>query len=273
MAEIEYVDGYPLGLLVPESKPMTIPTFADAIGVLSKDAIAKILNESGRVAGRKRFPARQWIKNQGKRGACNAYAGCAALERARDFRNCKRVVLGPEYLYSNINGGRDQGSLLEDGRVSLTEVGCPPKEYVRYESYLKREQTPEGHANAGRFRILESYGIHSEEELATALALNYMAVIALHVTNAFMRLDGDGVAGGADGPGNHALCAHDVRIKGNDYQFELPGSWDLSYGDEGHCWTTWNRHYRKTVNYHQFYAIRTTTDDPQGDTHLPGRAA
>jgi hypothetical protein len=268
-AALEFVDGFPLGLQVPQVRPMTIPVFADKVPVLSKDNIAKILGDTGRVMGRDRFDPQGWIKNQGQRGSCNAYAGCAALERARDLSGKKRVVLGPEYLYAQINGGRDQGSMLEDGRKELTTGGCPPKEYVKYESYLEREQSPEATANAGRFRIAESWAVQTEEELATALALGYIGVVAVHVTNAWMKLDGDGVAGGSRGPGNHAICVHNVRIKNGVYQFDSPGSWGLTYGDKGHCWTTWERHYSSTVNYHQFYVIRAVESDPVGDEKLP----
>lgn len=257
------------GLNVPQFKPMTLPTFADRVGVLTKDEIGKLITDPKRVAGRKRFGS-NWIKNQGRRGSCNAYATASALERARDFRGKPRVELGPEFLYAMINGGRDSGSLLEDGREYATNMGIPPKSMVPYESFLKNQQSREAYDNAGRFKVLESYAIHSEEELASALALNFVGVIATHVTNNFMRLDGEEISGDTNGPGNHAECVDDVAFTANgNYKFDLPNSWGLQFGNQGRSYVTWQRHLRDTVNYHQFWVIKTTTDDPIGDPQLP----
>lgn len=239
--------------------------FADAVGVLSKDKIAKLLNAPGRKAGRLRFDPSKWIKNQGRRGSCNPYACCGALERARVIRGEPFVQLGPEFMYAHINGGRDAGSGLAKSLEASEVLGCPPKEYVKYESYKRNEQTPEGFANAERFRSAEGFAIHTEDELATAIALNMPCVVAVHVNNNWMKLDGDGIAGGANGAGNHAIGLHDLRINSQGgYEFDHFGSWGLRYGDKGHAWTTWRRHYATTIRYHQFYAFPTTRDD-QGD--------
>ncbi len=253
------------GNLMEERKPSLFTPFVSSEGVLSKDEIAKILNASGRTPARERFPS-SWIKNQGRRGSCNAYAAAAALERARELRRLPRVELGPEFLYAQINGGRDRGSGLANGMKALRDIGCPPKEFVKYESYLKKHQSPEAVANAGRFKTLEPYAINSEEELATALALGFPCVVAVHVTNNWMKLDGDGVVYPTNGVGNHAICVDDVRINSKgEYEFDHAGSWATRYGDNGRGWTTWKRHYKTPSRYHQFYAIRSTTDDPDGD--------
>lgn len=276
MAESEIPEGTPedqlfeldgmfvrTGNLVNEVRPASLTTVADSMGVLSKDQVAKQI--ATRKAARKRYGP-NWIKNQGRRGSCNAYAAAAATERARDARRLPRVELGPEFLYAQINGGRDSGSHLDRGMKAMETIGCPPKEFVKYESYLKSQQSPEAVANAGRFRILEPYAINSEEELATALALGFPCVVACHVTNNWMKLDRNGVVLATDGPGNHAICVDDVRINSlGEYEFDHAGSWGTRYGQDGRGWTTWRRHYRTPSRYHQFYAIRSTIDDPQGD--------
>ncbi len=248
--------------------------FADAIGVLSKDQIAKILSEPTRKAGRNRWESVVWIKNQGRRGSCNAYACASLLEKTRVIRGQQNIKLGPEWLYAQINGGRDRGSLLKDGIQAMERLGVPRSELVPYESYLKSQQKAEATEDAKRFRILkdEYFGISSEEELATALAMNFICLVACHVNNNWMKLDSDGVVQPTDGMGNHAIHLDDVRISSSgEYQFDHAGSWGLRYGQSGRGWTTWKRHYKTTVRYHQFVAVRSTIDDPLGP-QLPNRS-
>jgi len=262
------------GMLISEEKEISgLQGFADKIGVLPKDHIAKILGDKARKAGRKLFDT-SWIKNQGRRGSCCAYACAALLEKTRFIRGQERVKLGPEYLYANINGGRDQGAQLKHGIKETETGGIPRSELVPYESYLIRQQKPEAKADALRFRILqdEYFGIYSEEEMATALALNWIVLVAVHVTNAWMKLDSNGVVLASDGMGNHAIHCDDVRISSSgEYQFDHAGSWAVSYGQHGRGWTTWKRHYKTTVRYHQFVAVRSTIDDPNG-IQLPKKA-
>lgn len=269
-------DGAPVftGNLTAGEKEITLTTFADGVGVLTKDQIADIVNDPNRKQGRNRWPSSH-IKNQGKRGSCNAYAIAGALEKSRELRGLSRVQLGPEFLYAQINGGRDQGSGLKNGWDAAEKIGIPPVEFVQYESYLKSQQSPEAVANAGRFRILsgEAYGIHSDEELASALALNFMCVVACHVTNDWMKLDGDGVVYPTDGMGNHAIHCDDVRINSKgEYEFDHAGSWATRYGQNGRGWTSWKKHYRTPSRYHQFYAVRSTTDDPNDPKKPPKKA-
>jgi hypothetical protein len=263
------------GLLLSEDKEIPgLKAFADRIGVMTKDAIAKIIDDPKRKAGRKLFDT-TWIKNQGRRGSCAAYSGCSALEKTIWMRGKDRVKLGPEFVYSHVNGGRDSGAQLKNVVQHLETIGCPPSDFVKYESFRKSEQSPEAFANAGRFKILdgEFFGIYSEEEMATAIALNFVCYVACHVTGNWMKLDGNGVVQPSDGPGNHAIHCDDVRINSQgEYEFDHAGSWATTYGQQGRGWTTWRRHYKTPVRYHQFVAIRSSTDDPNG-AQLPAKAA
>ncbi len=245
--------------------------FADHIGVLPKDEIAKIINNPKRKSGRTRFGT-DWIKNQGRRGSCNPYACTAILEKTRFNRGQELVKLGPEWMYAQINGGRDGGSQLKDGITAMERVGVPRVELVPYESYLISQQKPEAKADALRFRVLpgEYYGVSTEEEFATALAMDFCVLFAVHVTNAWMKLDANGIVYPTDGMGNHAIHADDVRIFNGEYQFDHAGSWGTRYGQDGRGWVSWKRHLKTTVRYHQFVAVRSTIDDPKGP-QLPNR--
>ena len=229
------------------------------------DEIAKLVNRSERKWGRKRW-GRKWMRHQGQVGSCNCYAAILANMRIRDIKGLSFVDLSPEYMYCMINGGRDQGSMLDDGMEWMTENGTCPADMVPHQTWQQRELRPETHNEASRFRILEPYRVDSEMELASGLALGFVGVIAVHANNQFMQLDNDGVVASTDGPGNHAVGVDDVRIHSGELQFDMFNSWGTNYGQGGRGWVSWRRHLRTTSRYHAFYLIRSATDDPQGES-------
>ncbi len=256
------------GLLVPETRPMTFASFPE-VELLTKAQIEKLTSDLNYKMGRKRFGS-EWIANQGRRGSCNGFAGAKALQRARVLRGESLVKLSGEGLYALCNGGRDQGSMLDDGMEAMVKTGVPLEELVAHEEYLKNRISKEAWDSASRFRALEPYRIDNEDQLATGLANGFVGVVAVHAGNAFMKLDTNGVAGGNSGPGNHAVGVDAVRVRNGKYEFDFFNSWGLSYCDQGRAWLTWERHFTQTIKYHAFYLIRSTIDDPQGDSPFKG---
>ena len=241
-----------LGLQVPEKKLTTFRAFGSEVPLLSKSEIEDITNDPNRVWGRKRW-GDAWIKNQGQVGSCNAYAGVCALERVRDKKGLDRVELSPEYVYCHINGGRDEGSMLDDGMHWLLENGTCPASYVQHQTWLKGELRPEAHG-AATFQALEAYGADTVEELASGLASNFIGVIAVHATR-------DGFTNGV---GNHAVLVDDVRVRYGQYEFDMSNSWGLNWGDRGRQFLTWDQHLRETSKHHFFYLIRGASDGVGG---------
>ena len=67
----EVIDGkYFTGNLIPQVKPTTFAVYEDSQPMLSLDEIEKIVTAENRTKARSRFPADQWIRNQGGRGSC-----------------------------------------------------------------------------------------------------------------------------------------------------------------------------------------------------------
>lgn len=269
---IDYGDGQQCGtgLIVQDVRPTGVfPSVLMAPGfrMLTKAEVEKITTDPRRTPGRKQFGP-DWIRNQGGRGSCNGYAGAKALERARVLRGQPRVVLSGEGLYAQINDGRDVGSMLDRGMKCLMEHGVPPEDMVRREEYLWRNISEQAKQARARFKAHEAFELDkdedAEDQLASGLAAGFMAVVAVHFTGAMQRLDAHGVAGGVEGPGNHAVGNDDVRVRGGRYEFDFFNSHGLQYGDQGRAWLTWDRHYATTIKYHAFYLIPSTNDDPQG---------
>lgn len=256
-----------LGLLVPESRPLTFPAYADSgQPMYTRDQKIALINDPKRMKAQTWFPNSVYIKSQGGRGSCNGYAGAKALERARVKRGLKHVPLSGEGLYAQINGQRDAGSMLDDGMKALVEKGVPPESMVPHQEYLWRNISAEARAAMPRFKALECYRVDTSDELESGLCAGFVGVIAVHANNAFNRLDGDARVSPTDGPGNHAVGVDDIRIHSNgEFEFDMFNSWGLRYGREGRGWVSWSRHLRTTSRYHAFYLIRSTNDDPQGD--------
>ena len=201
---------------------------------------------------------------------CNGYAAATALSKARALAGMPRVDLSGEYVYAHINGGRDQGSLLPDGMEHIVAHGVAPASMVPHELYQRERIESEAFDAAPRFRGLECYAIGNEHELFTALALGFVCVVATHHSQAFDRLDRDGVAAPSPGPGNHSVHLDDaIVLPSGELAGDLANSHGLRMYDRGRHRVTWERHLRTTIVHHAFYAVRAPSVDPQSTVPFP----
>lgn len=246
------------------------PLFEDRIPLLTKSEIEDIA-KGGAADGRNLFPRREWVMDQKSHGSCNGFAGAGALSAARVRRgnNIEKILLSGAYLYSLINRGQDNGSLLNEGMKALQESGCATADTVPWDHIYPRQQRPEAANEAKRFKAFECYKVGSQDGLWSALALGFDCVVAVHAGNNFMRLDGNGVAGVDRGPGNHAVRADGIAWVGEPAATHI-GSWNVSYGKDGGSLLTW-KSFAQTFGNHDFYAVRSTSDDP--DAVNPPRLA
>jgi len=265
----DVIDGrYFTGCLVPDKKPQRLAAYEDLQPMLSKSEIIELVRNENRTPARKRFSAEQWIRNQGGRGSCNGYAGAWALARARVMAGLPFEALSGEYLYSMINGGRDSGSMLDDGMKAIQERGVARESLVKHESYLWNQMSEEARKDAPRFMAFECYRVETEMGLASGLTLGFVGVVAVHASNAWSSLS-NGVSRPSNGPGNHAVCCQDVQANGDTLLFDIANSWGRNWGDSGHTMNTWKDHFVQTVKNHDFYLIRGVTDDPQNPAPEP----
>jgi len=262
----EIYDGYHTGLLMPVTRPTTFAAYRVTQKILTRDQIRQITSSPDRTPARQRFPASQWMRSQGGRGSCNGYAGAWALARARVVAGLPFVALSGEYLYSLINGGRDSGSMLDDGMAAIQSKGVSRESYVKHESYLWSQMSEQARQDAANHKGFECYRVDDETELASGLCLGFVGVVAVHAGGSYNRLDSRGVRGVSRGPGNHAVGVQDVRLNGNgDFEFDEFGSWGRSNGQDGYAWLTWDGHLESTVRHHAFYLIRAASDPQQSN--------
>lgn len=258
---------YGLGLKLPEVKTQSVPTMAVFQPLLSMNEIKAVVEDPAFFSGDKLFDS-SWITNQNGFGSCACYAGSSALAKARVLSGQDRQDLSGDYLYSLVNGGRDNGSMLDDVMHTMLQKGvCLAKTVPLGGIYRSKYNTAVADREALRFRGHELYAVPDEQSLATALALRFPVVIAIHVTNKWRQFDADDILAPASGPGNH--CEHLDGIKWSNkrgcFLYRKATSHGTAYSDDGYCWTTWEDHYKTTSRYHQFYAVPGAIQDPQAD--------
>lgn len=247
---------YPTGNIVPTKKKTRLKR--TTLKTLSLAEIKKLLE--GRAKRRQLFGP-DWIYNQGQIGSCNGCAGAKALERSKYLAGQDHTPLSGEELYSQINGGQDRGSMLDDGIYALKENGVADWRPEHRERFRERAFTEQDRKTRKDNKALEAYGVDTELELATGLALGFVGVVAVHATNNFMRLDHKGIVHPSSGPGNHAVGVDDVTIIDGKLAFDMFNSWGTQYGDKGRGYLLWNEHLREPNQYHYFYLIRAVAKD------------
>lgn len=268
--EFELANGQKVftGMKQPETRPLM---FAESTAKpFSIEEATALTLDPRRKSARQRF---NWLLNQGRRSSCNPYAATYALMKAREVSGHNRVELAPEYLYALINGGQDQGSLLPDGMRAMCEKGLPPRDMVPYESFRMQDMSIEAQRIAMNYRGHECHQMPTGSVeahwamMVSSVLRNQFLVTAVHVGNAFMRLDSRGICGVDRGPGNHAVNVDDVILltkqpkSWSDFLLDMPNSWGAGFGDKGRGYLSIN-HSIEPIKWHATYALRSATSDP-----------
>jgi len=218
-----------------------------------------------------------WKQNQRSWGSCNACATAYVQRKGQYLRGrIDTQMLDWEFLYAQINGGRDNGSLLKDGMAVCHSIGMPALDPSAngqgrgriYKSHYTQADYDAAKVNKGTktLGIPASNKDEFERTLATAVLSGFPAVVAVHVGSRFSNLVSGGFAGSDSGAGNHAVHVDDVEIVNGELAFDHDGSWGTQMHDEGRALLTYERHFRQTSQYHLFWVLMSTND---GDDPLP----
>lgn len=200
-----------------------------------------------------------FVLSQGNVGQCAAASPTAAMHNIRQSEGLPHVALNSNYIYTQVNGGRDSGSLLVHNFEEFKK-GIPPrvltvggKEVVYPHSAFRRRDVSAAVMQAAdkartEVQSFEAYKLPSQNyatfkiALASALANDHQVLMAWHVGNASMNLRNGYVVCG-NGPGNHASLFHSAKwVGGSDIVHpDLENTWGPSknarlYGPQGSSW-------------------------------------
>ena len=215
--------------------------------------------------------AAKWLRSQGRRGSCNCFMvrNMWGVLTYRSFG--KWIDISPEHLYCRINGGRDAGSMLDDGMVEMTDNGCVLWDDDWYEQFQANKIPMEmmRHANeqGKQQRFQECYQASRQsveacwQSLCCCLLDGGAVGVAVHVGNSYLN-SGKGIAGFDRGPGNHAIAGSDFELLTDmprswaDVAIKSPQSWGADFAD-GNVTTLTIKHIEEPMKYHGLYCARS----------------
>jgi len=206
------------------------------------------------------FPASQFAVDQHQTSACNGWAKANAITRVRKLAGHDDGWVGSgSFIYAQMNGGRDRGSILEDGM--LDDHGCCSITLNPYDRIFTNQISESAWQDAAKHRALRAYRAVNRQGWDSGLATGlYIGIAAVHVDESW-----NGMKGGrppvAKGPGNHAVCIEDIRWDANNQRFEylMQNSWSAKWGMDGRCWLTW-AHLAQPFLNHVSYLIPATRE-------------
>lgn len=256
------------GMKTPETMPLSFQSFPKP-KMRSLDDIAEIVKESKTIPIEQAWGDKVNWFNQGRRSSCNAYMIAWILAIVIWRQTGKFVRFSPEWVYSKINGGKDGGSMLDDGMIETFEGGMPEFDEAFYEVFkmnnFSMEQQRWATENSTNHCFAECYKAPNEsfEEMVIAL-LSCLADggaigTALHVGSNYMKSGKD--AGFDEGLGNHAVAGGEVVLLTDrpksieDFRVKAPQTWGSRFANKGFTNVNPSKHYYKPGSVHAFYCV------------------
>jgi hypothetical protein len=208
-----------------------------------------------------------FILNQKSHGSCVGFAATGSMMRCRALAGQTFQRLSGAFVYSWINGGRDNGSSIGDSLDTLLKYGTCLESEADWDKIYPNRIPKTAYQTAYRFRCEEGYRADSFEEFMSGIQLGYIGVYAVMVGGSFDNLDGESICGFDRGSGNHAI-ASDGCYKSNSkgWCIDAYNSWGTNWGNNGRMRTT-----EQMFNsvYQDAYLIRAVTWDPLDENKLP----
>ena len=272
--EFELANGQKVytGNQVPETMPLSLASYPQE-KIRSLDDIVEIVKESKIVDIEKEWRNEVPWFAQGRRSSCNLYMA-AWMQCVEMYRfTGKKVRLSPEWVYAQINGGRDGGSMLDDGMIAMMRGGMPEFTQEFYERFrmddFSMEERRWATESSKDHCFSEAYVAPTQNSFEEMILSLYSCIAeggvcgcAVHVGPNYMR---SGVTAGFDpGVGNHAVPAVQLHLLTprpksiEDIQMLSPQSWDRGFANNGFTRLT-AKHLYETGKYHATYCVRAVS--------------
>lgn len=219
------------------------------------------------------------VRDQDGRGQCVASATCSVLEACRAQAGLPYVYLSAGDLYSNINGGRDNGAILEDAMQWITKFGVATTASVPYVWDGRKHTTAAIVAERKNYMAVEVYTCPTFDAAASAIQQGFHLVEALTWYNSYMSVGKDGwlPPPGRGVAGGHALHGYALVQKADAWGIGTKNSWNTSFGGSadgtvpvGCCVITESNF--DNIPSNGFFAVRAVVQTPTTNVPVPKAA-
>lgn len=165
--------------------------------------------------------------------SCNAFAACMAVRVSRRMVGKKDIKLSEGCLYGQINGGRDQGSMLGDALEALQKTGTCLDTTIGPLTWQKSKWPSGWQDEAKIYRLAEAWDCPTFEHIASAILLGFVVDYGIMVGNNFDVGNDGWVVPPSRGGGGHAMCGIGLAEKSGKWGIETVNSWSATWGDKG----------------------------------------
>jgi hypothetical protein len=175
-----------------------------------------------------------WCMDQGQHSSCVGHGWAGAVQCMRAMLGMTPADLSPSFLYSLINGNRDEGASISDGGVSAERTGFALMSEVPENEIFASQIPKSAYKTAERFRSGPTFHCQTYGQILSTLMLKGMVVLGFTAGNQTGNLDKYGVAPVIPGQPNHCVFAYGTeRLPSGIWVPKCMQSWGRRFGDNG----------------------------------------
>lgn len=207
---------------------------------------------------RENDPFLPYVHDQDGVGQCNCDATAAAAESSRLHQGLPMVQLSAADLYDRINGGADNGSLLEDAMAEMLKNGIGTVATVGTDIW-RRGMKDAPAAERSRYKVLKAFVCPTFDHVMSAVIAGYRMVSGVMWFNNYTP-DSDGwlPTRGTGRPGGHAVFGFAPAKRNGVYGIWHQNSWTQTWGRNGRCVFPESMY---SGDVGGWWAIRSVTDE------------
>lgn len=193
------------------------------------------------------------VGDQGQQSSCVAWSTAYATKSFQEYSERKgrgnwnlkaadgspnySSIFSPAFIYNQINGGRDNGSLISDAMKLVVETGAATWDAMPYNPSDYLTKPPQSAFDvASKFKAKEFLRVRQTDpmEVKNQLAQGRPVVAGILVYENFMNLKGKEIykEGAGKAYGGHAISI--VGYDDSQNAFKFINSWSTQWGDQGY---------------------------------------